>query len=80
MAAVLAAGVLLPWLVRRPVLAKLRRAAPPAALTVLAAIPQLPAMAGQALTGGAALSTPVPPPLGPAGPGPPPPVVAPAPG
>ena len=56
MAAVLAAGVLLPWLVRRPVLAKLRRAAPAAAVTVLAASPQLAAMAGQALTGGAAIS------------------------
>ena len=56
MAGILAAGVMLPWLLRCPALARLRQVALTAAVTAVAASPQLAAMAGQALTGGAAIS------------------------
>jgi hypothetical protein len=56
MAGMLAAAVMLPWLARGPTLAKLRQAALTAAVTALAASPQLAAMAMQVLSGGAAIS------------------------
>jgi len=56
MAAVIVTGVLLPWLARPPRLAKLRWAALAVAAGVLAAGPQIAAMAGQWLAGGATVA------------------------
>jgi hypothetical protein len=57
MAAMLAAGVVVPWLVQRPTLARLCQAGlAAAAAAAAAASPQLAAMAGQVLAGGAAIS------------------------
>jgi hypothetical protein len=56
MAAILAVLVLLPWLVRRPGWAKARAAALAAGVAVLAAAPQLAAVARQAAGGGASVS------------------------
>jgi hypothetical protein len=55
MAAMLAAGVLLPWLGRGATLATLRQAALAAVVTALVASPQIAAMAWQVLTSGAAI-------------------------
>jgi hypothetical protein len=56
MAGLLAAAVLLPWLVRHPRAARLRALAAGAAVAVVIASPQLIAMIGQAASGGASVS------------------------
>jgi hypothetical protein len=56
MAGLLAAAVLLPWLIRHPRAARLRSLAAGAAVAVVIASPQLIAMIGQAATGGASVS------------------------
>jgi len=56
MAVLLAAAVLLPWLVRHPRAARLRALGAGAAVAVVIASPQLIAMIGQAAAGGASIS------------------------